>query len=331
MKLHPFVAKMVESMANMPAFSDMTPQDARAAMAAGRAALGSGPDLASIRDVSIASRGGPLRARVYVPKGTPRGIVVYLHGGGWVLGSIEDFDTYARSLAAASEAVVVLPEYRLSPEYPYPAALEDTEDTLKWVYERRGNIIKGNSALVVAGDSAGANLATVAARQLAGTIPLALQVLYYPVTDCDFDRPSYRTHGQGLPLKAQDMTWFFKQYSVPESWADPTISPLRSNELDSLPPTILVTAEFDVLADEGRAYAEKLKAAGVQVTSRELAGLTHGFVRLHNLLEPSREELIKVGQEIRDALKSAGCASQTSKTAPGIVEFEHRAHDRTVH
>ena len=304
MPLHPFIDAMLENMADAPAISEGSPEEARANLAARRDALGSDPEMEKVQDIEIPTRGGVLNARLLVPPSATVGLIVYLHGGGWVLGATDDFDAYARALAAASGCALLLPDYRLAPEYPFPAALEDAEDVLRWaVQDRLG--MGADLPLIIAGDSAGANLATVIARKLCETVPLALQVLYYPIADSDFDNDSYRQHGEGLPLTKKDMEWFFGHYAPHVDWTHPDISPLRAEDLGSMPPAVVVTAEYDVLSAEGSAYAAKLRAAKIPVTERCLAGLTHGFVRLHNLLEPAQEELAAVGQDIADACRSS--------------------------
>lgn len=307
MPLHPFVAALVERMADAPALSDGTPAKSRARLALTRDALGKGPDMARVEDLMIPARWGAIRTRIFRPVEDPVGIVTFVHGGGWVLGTIEDFDTFARTLAALSGCTVVLPDYRLAPEAPFPAGLEDTEDALRWVHANRAVLADENSPLVIAGDSAGANLATVTARRLATEIPLALQVLYYPVAGSDFETGSYLEHGTGLPLKTRDMVWFFTHYAPSNLWNSPDIIPLAASDLSGLPAAVVVTAEYDVLADEGCAYAEKLRQAGLAVTERQGAGMTHGFIRLHNLIDTVQEELETLGRDIRSAcVKSTG-------------------------
>ena len=149
--------------------------------------------------------------------------------------------------------------------------------------------------------SSGSNLATVAAAELRGRVRLALQVLLYPVTDSDFDRPSYREHGEGLPLTRADMAWFFGHYAAPRDWRDPRISALRRTDLAGCPPAWIATAEYDVLRDEGRAYADALGAAGVPVTSVEVPSLPHDFVRLFNHLAPADEIVGRVAEAIHAA------------------------------
>jgi acetyl esterase len=308
MALHPFFEMMMASFAaaGRPALSDGTPEQSRALVAAGRAALGVAPEIGSIRDLSVPTRAGAIAARLLLPKTAPAGLVVYLHGGGWVIGALDDYEVLARHLVALSDCAVLLPDYRLAPEHPFPAGLEDCEDALLFAAEKASELSGAHLPLIVAGDSAGANLGTVAARRLRGRLALALQVLLYPVTDSDFDRPSYHAHGQGLPLTRQDMLWFFDHYAPRALHRDPDISPLRASDLSGLPPALIVTAQYDVLRDEGEAYAGRLAAAGVPVTHRCAAGLPHGFARLHNHIGIVDAELRAVAATIAATCRQAG-------------------------
>lgn len=300
MALHPFIAAMLAKFAadGRPALSAGSPDGARALLAATRPALGPGPEVGPIADVTIPSRGGDLPGRLLRPVGTPAGLIVYLHGGGWVLGALDDFEPLARLIVAESGCALLMPDYRLAPEHPFPAGLEDCEDALLFAAERCVEICGSETPLIVAGDSAGANLGTVAARRLKGRVDLALQALIYPVTDCDFDRPSYRDCSDGMPLTRADMVWFFTHYAAPDQWANPDIAPLRSEDLSGLPPALIVTAEYDVLRDEAEAYARKLEAAGVPVALKRVAGLTHGFARLHNHVAEARQAISELAGAI---------------------------------
>jgi acetyl esterase len=254
-----------------------------------------------VEDLTLTTRGGALQARLFQPTASPRGLIVYLHGGGWVLGGIDDFDTLARTLVAQSGCAVLLPDYRLAPEHPFPAAIEDCEDAITEAAARSSSWLGHPVPLVVAGDSAGANLATVAAARLYPRVALALQALIYPVTDCDFNRPSYGQHATGLPLTARDMRWFFEHYAPPDRWSDPLVSPLRAPNLSVLPPTYVAIAAYDVLRDEGEAYAQRLQEAGVPVTLRIYDDLAHGFIRLHNLVDSSARAVSDLADAIRVA------------------------------
>ncbi len=304
MPLHPFIEAMLAQMAaaGRPALSAGSPENARAMLAAGRAALGPRAAAGSVRDVPVPTRSGGIAARLVMPQGTAAGLIVYLHGGGWVLGAIDDFDVLAHALAAKSGCAVLLPDYRLAPEFPFPAGLEDAEDTLMFAVREIAALCGRDVPVVVAGDSAGANLATVAARRLRGRVDLALQVLAYPVTDADPGRDSYRRHGTGLPLTRTDMDWFFGLYVPAGRRSDPDVSPLRAPDLSGLPPALVLLAEYDVLHDEGEAYAQAMARAGVPVTLRRLDGLTHGFLRLHNHVGDVDRVLDEVAAAIRTAV-----------------------------
>lgn len=295
MALHPFIAAMLRQMreSGVPALSAGTPEEGRATVARSRAFYGAGPGMRS-DDLQIPGRSGPIRARLLQPE-APGALTVYLHGGGWVLGAIEDFDTLARTLAARSGGAVLLVDYRLAPEHPFPAGLEDAEDALAWAAADRP---AGDVPLIVAGDSAGANLATVAARRLRDRVPLAAQILVYPVTDAAMDSPSYREESAGMPLTAADMAWFVGHYGAADP-LHPDVSPLRADDLSGLPPALVLTAEHDVLRDEGEAYAARLEQAGTPVTLRRYDGATHGFIRLHNHFETADRAVDDMADAIR--------------------------------
>ena len=237
-------------------------------------------------------------AREYVPPGEVCGTVVYVHGGGWAIGSVDSVDRLVRVLALEARARMVSVSYRLAPEHPYPAGLEDVCAALRWA----SSAFEG--PLAVAGDSAGANLATVAARRTG--VPLALQALFYPVCDLGFDTPSYRAFGEGgYRLTRGDMAWFGELYGGEAS--DPDVSPLRT-PLDALrgsPPAYVITCSHDVLRDEGEAYAARLREAGVAVELRRWPGMVHGFLRWPGVVDAAREGLAEAGERLRAALVSA--------------------------
>ena len=302
MALHPTVQKMIEGAraAGRPALSAGSPQQARDMVAAIRGALGTGPEVGSIRDLSIPGRAGRTAARLYrAPGESEPGLVVYLHGGGWLCGCIDDFDILTRALAAQSGCAVLSVDYRLAPEHPFPAGLEDAEDALLWAQAQLQDLIGSAGRLVVAGDSAGANLATVAAFRLRHRLNLALQCLFYPVTDSNFSRPSYLAHGQGLPLTTADMEWFFAHYAPQTLWKHPDIAPLQTPDLSGCAPAWIAAAEYDVLHDEAIEYAERLRDAGIPVTLERVEGLPHGFARMINLLAPAASVVNAAAHEIR--------------------------------
>jgi len=304
MTLHPFFAALLEKNAGAAGLSSGSPQDARDLVAQGRAALGSGPEMATVHDTAVPTRGGSVSARLLVPTGEVAGLVVYLHGGGWVVGSIDDFETLGRTLAERSGCAVLLPDYRLAPEHLFPAGLEDAEDVILWASQHAARLLGSEVPLVVAGDSAGGNLATVACRRLAGRIVVALEVLIYPVTDSDFESDSYRSVGDTVPLTRDDMQWFFAHYAPEDLWEHEDVAPARASDLGSLPPTLVVTAEHDVLRSEGQLYAERLTHAGVEADHASYAGMVHGFLRLHHHVDVADQALDDVAAAIARAVRA---------------------------
>jgi acetyl esterase len=268
-----------------------TPEDARALGKAFAAMAGPAPTMGRIEDHEVPVADGTVAVRVLVPPQGARGVIVYLHGGGWVIGAIDEFDTMARKLAERTSCAVVLVDYRLAPEYRYPTAVDDSYAALEWTAARLEEITgRADVPLIVAGDSAGGNLAAVMARRARdGNGPkIALQVLIYPVTDVDFDRPSYLDPENQLILTRDAMVWFWDHYAPDAARRlEPDASPLRAESLAGLPPAVILTAEHDVLRDEGEAYAERLRDAGVAVDVKRHAGQTHGFFTF--LLLPGSE------------------------------------------
>lgn len=303
MPLHPLLEKML-AQPGRPQISAGSPADARAIVASSRIALGKGPELASVQDLLIPTRSGSIKGRLFMPSETPLGVVVYLHGGGWVAGDLDDFDTLARNIAHRSECAVLLVDYRLAPEYPYPAGLEDAIDSLLWADGLWPRFSKCRLPLMVGGDSAGANLAIVAVKELQSKIEVNLVALVYPVTDAPLRTQSYETYGQNLPLTSQDMSWFFNHYAKESQWSDPRIAPLQVSSFKGFPSVWLATAEYDVLQDEGRLFAEKLVADGVKVELCHYEGVTHGFIRMMNLIDTANDAVSDLAAAIKLACQS---------------------------
>jgi len=272
-------------------------------MLAQTAGLGTPEQVARIEDLSVPGKHGGIPVRVYTPEGQgPFTGLVYFHGGGWVIGSIDTHDALCRSIANAAGCVVVSVEYRLAPEHPYPAASEDAYSATCWVAEHAGRLGIDPLRLAVGGDSAGGNLAAVVslmARDRSGP-RLALQLLLYPITDYDLDTASYLRYADGYLLTRDAMAWFWRQY-LPDGVSPdgPYISPLRVADLSGLPPALVITAECDPLCDEGLAYAERLKAAGVEVAATCYRGMIHGFIRRHRLLRQGRKGLEELASCLR--------------------------------
>jgi acetyl esterase len=266
---------------------ELTPAAARGLMTAMRGEETPGPDMASVRDTRVRASGGFVPVRVLVPVAQPRGVIVYYHGGGWVIGGLADFDKLGRQIAQRTGCTVVLVDYRLAPEYRFPTAVDDSWAALRWADEHRAELATPDAPLIVAGDSAGGNLSAIMVMRAraAGGPPIALQVLVYPVTDCDLDSTSYRDPANQLMLSRDSMVWFWDHYAPdPEARLHPDASPLRSANFAGLPPAVILTAEHDVLRDEGELYATRLVKAGVPVRYQRFAGQMHGFFTMVGLL-----------------------------------------------
>ncbi|MGR6922021.1 alpha/beta hydrolase [[Actinomadura] parvosata] len=276
---------------------EMSVAEARALSASLSEMFGKGPDLARVEEVSIpAEDGASFPARVLTPDGPPRGVLLYFHGGGWVLGDIDEFDTLGRELAVRTGCTVVLPGYRLAPEHRYPVAARDAYATLRWAAGHLPGL-----PIVVAGDSAGGNLSAVVAQRARDENgpAIALQVLVYPVTDCDLDRPSYLDPENQLMLTRDAVSWFWDHYAPDRAQrANPDASPLRAADLSGLPPALVLTAEHDVLRDEGEEYARRLREAGVPVELRRFDGQMHVFFTLVNVLPAGADALDLVARTV---------------------------------
>jgi acetyl esterase len=264
---------------------------------------GPGEPVAAVHELAIPAPGGDVPARAFAPAGDPPlPVVVYLHGGGWVFGTLDSFDTVGRALANASGAIVIVVDYRLAPEHPFPAGLEDAVAAVRWAAAHAGEIGGDPGRLAVAGDSAGGNLATVAARRLRGEIELRLQALVYPVCDAGVNTPSYRECADGYGLTAASMRRFWDLYLDGSDGLQPDASPLRADDLAGVAPAYVITAEHDPLRDEGEAYAAALERAGVRVELRRYPGAVHGFWRWLAVADCSRRAVAEIGAALRRAL-----------------------------
>ncbi|WP_086709045.1 alpha/beta hydrolase [Streptomyces antimycoticus] len=239
-----------------------------------------------------AADGGSFPVRVFVPSRTSRGTVVYFHGGGFVLGEIDGYDTLTRTLAASADVTVVLVGYRRAPEHPFPVPVDDAWDSFEWATTRLVDVPGGAGPWILAGDSAGGNLVintALRARESGQVISAAL--LVYPVTDTDIDRPSYRDPRNQLLITRDSMRWFLDHYLGAQNRDDPRVSPLRADDLSGFPPTALVLAEHDPLLDEGREFGARLRTAGVPVEMRLFDGQMHAFFQMVNVLPASNEAI----------------------------------------
>ncbi|TVT62916.1 alpha/beta hydrolase [Amycolatopsis rhizosphaerae] len=285
--LEPAAQAFAEATDNPPYLYELEPEKGRATVDEVQAGEIAKPD-ADLEDTTIDG----VAVRIVRPKGAagPLPVVVYLHGAGWVFGNSHTHDRLIRELAAGTGAAVVFPEYSRSPEARYPVAIEENYAVAKWVAEHGAEKNLDQSRIAIAGDSVGGNM-TAAVTLLAkrrGGPRFRQQVLFYPVTDASFDTGSYEQFADGYFLTRAGMRWFWDQYTTdPAQRAETTASPLRAgvDELAGLPPALVITAEADVLRDEGEAYAAKLRGAGVPVTAVRYQGIIHDFVMLNALRE----------------------------------------------
>jgi acetyl esterase len=261
------------------------------------------PEVAAVREWAVPGPGGTLTLRMVRGTGiaddqTPP-VLVYFHGGGWVLGDLETHDVICRQLANAARCAVIAVDYRLAPEHKFPAAFEDGVAAVRWVAAHAAELGVDAAHIGIAGDSAGANIAAAAAIALrdTGGPALVMQLLVYPVTDLEMETASYRADTSRYMLTRDDMLWFRDQYLRGEAdIADWRASPLRAADLSGLPPTYVVTAGFDPLLDEGRAYADRLRAAGVDVTYECFEGMVHGFLTMGAALAASHHAIYRLAQ-----------------------------------
>jgi len=295
-----FMTAIAES--GVKPMQEMTPEEARAAFAVLRDLYGPGPDVAKTYDVRLPTADGHnFTVRVLIPAAEIRALIVYYHGGGWVVGNIDEYDNLARTLATGLHAAVVNVDYRLAPEHPYPAAADDAWTALTWAASQLAEIAGGTVPLIVMGDSAGGNLSAVVAQKArdAGGPELTAQVLIYPVTDADVDNATYTDPANQLMLTRDGMIWFWDHYAPDvASRANPDASPLRASSVAGLAPAIVLTAEHDVLRDEGETYAERLRGAGVPVVHRRCAGQMHGFFPMINLLPGSADAIAYMTEQL---------------------------------
>lgn len=287
----------------VPGFAEMSIAEIREAVP-GMAALNRPPvALTSVADRAIETRGGELRVRVFTPPGDgPFPVCVFFFGGGWVAGSPEVIDGPLRHLAEQAGTIVVCPEYRLAPEHPYPAALQDAVDAVLWTAGHAIELGANPARLAVGGESSGGALAAGAALVCrdAGGPPICHQLLIYPVLDTDFERPSYRANAEGYLLTRAAMQRFWKEYLHGSGQPDGLAAPLRTETVAGLPPTSLLVCGFDPLRDEGVEFARRLSAAGVSVSLEEFADLTHAVWYMDGALARGRVFADAAAAQLRD-------------------------------
>ena len=309
MPLDPQVKNLLEESAalGLPAYQDLSPSEARKQMLELTAPVDPWLKVDRVEHRSIPGPDSEISLRLYYPEGDPPfPVVVYFHGGGWVIGNLDTHHGVCHALAKTSGCLVVSVDYRLAPEHRHPAAVDDAYAATSWVAQNTAAIQADPARIAVAGDSAGGHLAAVVAlmaRDRRGP-RLDLQILIYPITDFNLDTSSYLNNADGYMLTRDLMRWFWNQYLATEEFADhPYVCPLRAEDLGNLPPALVITAEYDPLCDEGEAYAAKLRQAGVEVKFIRYAGMIHGFFRMTSRLDKAKEALDEVAGTLKDHFK----------------------------
>lgn len=306
--LTPRMAGLLERIrrARRPPFHTMTPAAARDAYEAAAEVLDlPRARLPEVRDLTLPSADGqPLRARLYRPTAAPRGTLLYLHGGGFTVGSLETHDSLCRQLALQSDATLIALDYRLAPEHRFPTAVDDAWSALRWLAAEGGTIGIDAQRIAVGGDSAGGTLAAtcaIHARDLG--LPLRLQLLITPGTAARADSASYYLFGEGFLLDRTTVDWFFDQYIDDTHRHDWRFAPLEATDLDGVAPACVVLAECDPVTDEAIAYADRLRAAHVPVELEIARGVTHDFIKMGRALDEARVAQAVAGAALRRAFE----------------------------
>ncbi|QIE29739.1 Carboxylesterase NlhH (plasmid) [Caballeronia sp. SBC2] len=264
--------------------------------------------IGSLKHVNIPGPKGDIPIHIYSPKGKgPFPVMVYFHGGGWVIADTKTYDASPRALANGAHAIMVSVDYSQAPEHPFPAANNDAYAAYQWVLSHAKEFNGDPHRIAVGGESAGGNLAAVVsmmARDKKTPMPV-YQLLVYPITNNDFDTPSYLENATAKPLSKPMMEWFFKQYVADAKDAlNPYVSPLKAQSLHGLPPATVITDEIDPLMSEGKAYADRLRSAGVKVSYKNYTGVTHEFFGMGAVVPKAKEAEQKASADLRDAFSA---------------------------
>lgn len=315
MPLHPMLQTMADNAGSgdrSARLSDGTPEAARQGYDMMKAIGGTGPDLASVEDRTIPGPAGDLPIRVYTPAGDgPFPVIAFYHGGGWTIGSLESHDPLCRQLAGLTPAIVVATAYRLAPEAPFPAAVDDAWAALRWIEANAVSLNGDPSRIAVAGDSAGGNLSAVTAIKARdeGGPALAFQLLLYPSVDARLGYPSHEENAEGFILSKDAMEWFFGHYVGDRDQADLDdwrLSPIVHKDLAGLPAALVITAECDPLRDEGEAYATRLVEFGVAAKTHRYEGMCHAFMQLAQLVPDGKAAIEESAAALRGAFAASG-------------------------
>jgi acetyl esterase len=307
MPLDPQAKALLDQMAasGAPPLNALPVPEARKAMAALFAAPGTPEPVKQVEDRVVRAPGVSLPVRMYTPEGSsPFPVLVYFHGGGWVLGDRDTHDATCRSLANGAGCMVISVDYRLAPEHKFPTAAEDCYAATQWAALNVAAFGGDPQRLAVGGDSAGGNLAAAVAQMASdrGAPTLTFQLLIYPVTNYAFDTQSYRDNADGYLLTKDSMAWFWNLYlSNDTDGQNAYASPLRGRHLQNLPPALVITAEYDPLRDEGAAYAARLREVGVAATHSDYKGMIHGFFSMPNVLDQGKKAVAEACQALRAA------------------------------
>ncbi len=317
MPLDPQAQSLLDTMAAMgtPPLNMLSVVDARKVMETLAALGGEAEPVSKVEDREIPGPLGTIPIRIYTPTGLgPFPILVFFHGGGWVIGDINSHDALCRSLTNAVGCVTVSVDYRLAPEHKFPAAPEDCYAATQWVAGNATTINGDPQRIAVGGDSAGGNLSAVVslmARDRGGP-KLVYQLMIYPATDYLPDTPSMRDNADGYFLTKVDMVWFLNHYLTSEEDAkNPYMSPIKATDLQGLPPAMIITAEFDPIRDEGEMYGARLKEAGVPVVVKRYNGMIHGFLSMSAMLDQGK----KAHEDAVDGLRSAFAPTKEKSSA----------------
>ncbi|WP_088035022.1 alpha/beta hydrolase [Evansella clarkii] len=298
-----FILDQLEA-AGGPEMHTLTPEEARASIDLSPLA-GTPEQVGKVENRTIPVEGGEIAVRIYTPEGEgPFPALVYYHGGGWVIGDLDTVDVPCRLLTNQANCVVVSVDYRMAPEHKFPVPLNDSYAAAKWVVENAASINADKDRVAVGGDSAGGNLAAAVSLMARdrGEFSIAFQMLIYPVTNHSFATPSYLENGEGYFLTKDSMVWFWNHYlKNEEDGKNPYASPLQAEDLSGLPPALVLTAGFDPLRDEGEAYAERLKEAGVEVEVTRYEGMIHGFFWMPGALDEGRKSFGQAAEALKRA------------------------------
>lgn len=305
------VLDAVEALGLPPNYT-VSPEEARTNMMSRPMAVG--PEVAKVENRTVANGDFQVPVRIYTPEGSgPFPVLSWFHGGGWVVGNLDTADSTARHLTVSAECVVVSVDYRLSPEAKFPVPYDDCYAVTKWIAQNAASINVDPTKIAVGGDSAGGNLAagvSLAAKDR-GDLPIAFQLLVYPVTAVNFETDSYQQNANGYGLILDTMKWYWKHYLSNEADAkNPYAAPLEAKDLSGLPPALVITAEFDPLRDEGEAFGEKLQAAGVATTITRYDGMIHGFFGMSAVIDKGTQAIAQAATELKAAFAAKEAAAR---------------------